>query len=292
MRIGIVGAENSHTIHIARILNIDGAVPDCRVTHVWGETAEFAQKAAEEGEIPTVVGNPNEMIGHIDAVVVDHRDGKHHLPAARPFVEAGLPVFVDKPFCVDLSEGIEFTRFARARGVPIASFSTLPLERSVRDFARAIEEIGVLRALVTAGPLDLDSPYSGVFFYGIHQVELMLRLVEAAPLSVTAIRRGDDGAVVLTFEDGPVGVINALKEWWGGGGFHASAFGDEGVRHAALVSGQKPFLAGVRRFCEMFSTGVEPDPPSSYLTPVAVLDAMQRSFDTGAAVSVESVPEF
>jgi predicted dehydrogenase len=232
------------------------------------------------------------MIGHIDAVVVDHRDGKHHLPAARPFVEAGLPVFVDKPFCVDLSEGIEFTRFARARGVPIASFSTLPLQRSVHDFAGAMGEIVPLRALVTAGPLDVESPYGGVFFYGIHQVELMLQLVQAAPLCVAATRHGSDGAVVLTFDGGPVGVINALTEWWGGGGFHASAFGDEGVRHAGLVSDEEPFLAGVLRFCQMFSTGVEPDPPSSYLTPVAVLDAMQRSFDTGAAVSVESVPEF
>ena len=42
MRIGIVGSENSHTIAIAKTLNIEKAVPGFEVTHVWGETVEFA----------------------------------------------------------------------------------------------------------------------------------------------------------------------------------------------------------------------------------------------------------
>ncbi len=42
MRIGIVGAENSHTVAIAKTLNVDNAVPGFEVTHVWGETPEFA----------------------------------------------------------------------------------------------------------------------------------------------------------------------------------------------------------------------------------------------------------
>ena len=35
--IGIVGAENSHTVAIARTLNIQKLVRGFRVTHVWGE---------------------------------------------------------------------------------------------------------------------------------------------------------------------------------------------------------------------------------------------------------------
>ncbi len=46
MRIGIVGAENSHCAHIAKSLNVEGSLPGCEVTHVWGETPEFAAKAA------------------------------------------------------------------------------------------------------------------------------------------------------------------------------------------------------------------------------------------------------
>ena len=61
IRIGIVGAENSHTAAIAKVLNVDRRVPGARVTHVWGETAAYARAAAESGRIPAIVREPEEM---------------------------------------------------------------------------------------------------------------------------------------------------------------------------------------------------------------------------------------
>ncbi len=290
MRIGIVGSENSHTIHIAKSLNIDREVPGCEVTHVWGETEELARKAAEEGRIPNIVADPPDMIGQVDAVLVDHRHGKYHLPAARPFVEAGIPVFVDKPFCTSLAEGVEFVRFARARGVPITSYSVLSLQQSAVRFAEEMKKLGRLRALVTAGPAEIDSEYGGVFFYAIHQVDLICTLLDAVPVQVSTVRHGDDGVATITFEEGPIAVVNCLKDWWAAG-FVATACGDEGVQHSPLPFDEKMYLAGIKRFCEMFETGKEPVPPRAYLQPVAILEAMQKSFDTGQPVAVEAVPE-
>ena len=51
MNIGIVGAENSHTAAIAKVLNVEKRVQGFRVTHVWGETRAFARKAAAAGEM-------------------------------------------------------------------------------------------------------------------------------------------------------------------------------------------------------------------------------------------------
>ena len=53
MRIGIIGAENSHTAAAARILNVEKKFPGVRVEVVWGETEAPARNAAEAGQIPT-----------------------------------------------------------------------------------------------------------------------------------------------------------------------------------------------------------------------------------------------
>jgi predicted dehydrogenase len=290
MRIGIVGAENSHTVAIAKTLNVDKAVPGFEVTHVWGETPEFAAKASENGPIANVVVDYQEMIGKVDAVLVDHRHGKYHLEAARPFVAAGMPVFVDKPFSTDLEEGIEFARFAKAKGVPITSYSVLSLQQSALSFAEDMKGIGALRSLVTAGPVDIESQYGGVFFYGVHQVDLICSLVSAAPVSISTVRKGNDGIATVIFDSGAFAIVHCMKDAWGAG-FLATAYGSERVIHATLGFDENAYLAGIKRFCTMFETGIEPARPADYLRPVAVLAAMQRSFDTGKPADVAAVPE-
>ncbi len=290
MRIGIVGAENSHTVAIAKTLNTERAVPGFEVTYVWGETPELAAKASEDGRIPNVVADSQEMLGKVDAVLVDHRHGKYHLEAARPFVEAGVPVFVDKPLTTDLDEGIAFVRLAKAKKVPVTSYSVLSLQQSSLAFAEEMKGIGSLRSLVTAGPVDIESQYGGVFFYAVHQVDLICNLVEATPTSVSTVRQGKDGIATLTFDSGAFAVVHCLKDGWGAG-FLATAYGSEKVAHATLGFDQNAYLSGIKRFCTMFETKVEPVPPATYLRPVAVLAAMQKSFDTKRAMRVKRIPK-
>jgi len=290
MRIGIVGAENSHCAHIAKSLNVRKSLPGCEVTHVWGETPEFAAKAAEEGNIPNIVGDPTDMIGHIDGAMFDHRDGKYHLPAARPFVEADVPCFIDKPFCTDIEEGIEFVRLARSKNVPITSFSTVPIQQCVLAFNQAAGKLGRLRAIVTAGPCDVQSQYGGVFFYGIHQVEMITKLLEAEPVSVTTARHGEDAVAVVTFKDGPIVTHQLLKEWWAAN-FTAAAYGDDGAHHTELPWDEDLYIAGIRLFTGMFESRREPFPPLAYLRPIAILQAIDLSLGTGSSVAVPPIPD-
>src|SRR5665647_29330 len=73
IRIGIIGAENSHTLGYAKMFNTDKKFPGVEVKYVWGETEELAKKAMESGTIPNIVKNPLDMLGQIDALIVDHR---------------------------------------------------------------------------------------------------------------------------------------------------------------------------------------------------------------------------
>ena len=170
IRMGIVGAENTHSAAIAKTINVDKQIKGVQVVAIWGETDEFAKKAAETGRIPLIVKDPAEMIGQIDAVMIDHRHAKYHLPAAEPFLAAKLPLFIDKPFCYRLKEGKAFLARARKMGVPVTSFSVLPEQKSFARLRKEIERLGPLKTLAAVGPCDINSVYGGVFFYGIHPV--------------------------------------------------------------------------------------------------------------------------
>lgn len=279
MKIGIIGAENSHTAAIAKTINIEKKIRSFSVDYVWGETLDFARAAAESGQIPNIVRTPKQMLGKIDAVVVDHRHAKHHLKAALPFVEQGIPTFIDKPFCYRASEGVEFLKVARKNNAPVTSFSTIPHQRSFKQLVMKMAGMGDVLAGVTYGPCDLKSKYGGIFFYGIHQVEMTLAAFgyDVSSVLITRNEKGSTGQLI--YSSSKIVTMNLIKE--GCPGFAITIVGSGGIYHQSIKSDKNPYLNGIKMFCEMFRTGKEPLTHEQVLKPVRVLEALERSAKSG-----------
>lgn len=277
LKIGMVGAENSHTAAIAKVLNIDTKVRGARATHVWGETKAYARAAADKGQIPTIVARPEEMIGEVDAIVVDHRHGKFHLPAALPFLETKVPMFIDKPFCYRRAEGRKFLARARQLGVPVCSFSTLPKQAAFKDLQRKVARIGPIQTIVSTGPCDIKSKWGGIFFYGIHQVDMLLRLAGYDFNRVQIVKgSGPNHAAHILFRSGTVATMNLI----GPGArpaFHLSVIGEKGRVDETITMDDSPYLAGVKDFVRMFKTGKTDETEQTMLGPVAVLESLEKS---------------
>ena len=74
-------------------------IPGCKVTHVWCNDRADAEKVAKATFIPHVADRVEDLLGQVDAVIIATDKGWEHVDRARPFIEAGLPVFIDKPLC-------------------------------------------------------------------------------------------------------------------------------------------------------------------------------------------------
>ena len=285
LNIGIVGAENSHTAAIAKVLNVEKRVSGVRVTHVWGETARFARLAAEAGQIPNIVKTPADLIGQVDAAAVDHRHGKYHLPAVKPLLEAKMPLFVDKPFCYRKAEGRRFLARAEELGVPVCSFSTIPKQQAFAQLKREVRKLGQIYAVVSTGPCDIKSKWGGIFFYGIHQVDMVLRLLGYDVGHVQVDRgTGQNHTATISYKNGAIATMNLV----GGGSapFHMSVIGAKGRVDMPIVSDESQYLAGIRDFVRMFRTGKTKETYETMVGPVAVLEALEKSVGSGKRVRV------
>lgn len=74
------------------------------VTHIWTQHKEISEHTAKASNIKNVVNNMEDMIGEIDALLLARDDGENHLQMALPFLKAGIPVFIDKPFATSVSD--------------------------------------------------------------------------------------------------------------------------------------------------------------------------------------------
>ena len=277
MRVGIIGAENSHTLGLGRIFNIEKNFPGIEVKYVWGETEEFAIRAMEKGNIPNMVSDPLEMIGKIDALIVDHRHAKYHLDAATPFVKEGIPTFIDKPFCYRVAEGKDFLAMARKVGTPVTSYSSIRQNDVSFDIKEQLESFGQFSQIISTGPADLDSKYGGIFFYGVHLVEPVLFWFGDDVSRVRISKNGKNATASLAYEDGKLVTLvfkNISRGW------DTYIETKNGIsKLTSSVKESNPARQYIE-MVEMFRTGKEPRNHRSILAGVAVLEALEKSSGT------------
>ncbi len=287
IKIGIIGAENSHTRGFGKMFNIDKKFPGVEVKYVWGETEEFAKDAMERGGIPNMVKDPKEMLGKIDALIVDHRHGKYHLPAARPFVEAGIPSFIDKPFCYRLEEGIEFLEMAKKTGTPVTSFSSIAQSEETFDIMEQVKDMEEINQVIRSGRLDIYNKYGGVFFYGAHLIQPLMFMFGDDVEKVRITKNDKNSGANLVFRNGMLASLVFTTKKYGWQTFVETENGIEELK--SRVEAKDPGKNYVD-MVNMFRTGKEPRSYKSILSGVAALEAMEKSVSSGQWENVASIP--
>ncbi|MGO1849915.1 Gfo/Idh/MocA family protein [Microbacterium sp.] len=276
-RVGIVGIENSHAEEIIRYLNVAQPehVPVRIVALVSGED-ERTDELARLGDIKTVVSDAHELMGKVDALIVTTRDGALHRDLAVPFLESGTPVWVDKPLASTVPDAEEIVAAAARGGTAVTSSSALRWVDDTSAIETALASIGDLQTVTVTGPADPASPYSGIFFYGIHSADVAQRLVPGPAESIDVHDTG--GAIVVRYRVGNVLVSLELvrPDDTGRVPFRATAVGSHGVVSRDIRLGEGYVEPGVDAFARMLTTGALPIPREQLIVPILVLERTQQ----------------
>ncbi|MCK5805335.1 MAG: Gfo/Idh/MocA family oxidoreductase, partial [Lentisphaeria bacterium] len=227
-RLGLVGLCTSHPnswIPIIRTLAEEGMV-DVEVTACWdsGETRPdgFAAEFAAEKQIPHAVGKLEDMVGLVDAVIVHTTNWDKHVEQARPFIEAGLPVLIDKPVAGNLADIRQLLDWEKT-GAKITGGSSLRFVFEVAEYlARPVEERGEVHTAFAGCGTD-------EYNYGIHAYSLLCGLMGTGLRSVTYLGMSGQKHIRCRWANGSVGFLSV-----GGEGqrlpFHVIAIAAKGLQ--------------------------------------------------------------
>jgi len=272
IKLGVVSLESTHVDAFCRIFNSDSSEP----THLEGavvaalcnqqnDAARIAQLQSEWG-IEIVVNQPRDLLGMVDAALICSRDGSLHLEQAWPFLEEGLPVFVDKPLALHLDDVHDMIDLALEGGAPLMSASGL---RYAEELETALAEIGD-DEIVHA---DLIGP-GELFFYGIHLSDVLNAVMGPGVQAVSDLGEHGFDLIAVSFGDGRSASLQLLRDpapRHQGQLFTADGSARFEIRKHTF------YMRMMRQFLTMIETGEPPIAYEEMAEAIAVLVAADRS---------------
>ncbi|MBM3238417.1 gfo/Idh/MocA family oxidoreductase [Candidatus Poribacteria bacterium] len=289
IKLGILDFDTSHVVAFTQRLNhigvpedqwVDGAkiVVGCPGESIMSpERIPEHTKAMKECGVE-LVDKPEDIIGKVDGVLVESVDGSVHYERAKPFIEAGLPTYIDKPFACSLKDAKALAELGEKKGVPLFSSSSLRYALEVVALKAKEGEIGKVVGADTYTPASLHPRNPGLFNYGIHGVEPLYALMGPGCESVRSVSTAGVDVVTGLWKDGRVGTVRGIRA--GSGGFGFTAFCEKSIQSATINAGYI-YRELLKRIVEMFKTGKPPVDISETVEIIAFIEAANKSGKQG-----------
>ena len=295
IKVGLIGLDTSHAIAFTQILNdpknpqhVSGAKVvaafkggSSDIPASWNRVDKYTEKLVSEFGVK-LYPSIELMCKTVDAVLLESLDGRPHLKQAIPVIEAGLPMFIDKPVAGSVKDALTIFSLAKQKGVPVFTSSSLRFAKNTQSVRNG--SIGQVKRCETFSPCAIEPHHPDLFWYGIHGVESLFTVMGPDCISV---KRGltEDGRieVVGKWQGGRIGIYRERK------GFGGKAIGEKGEASVGSFDGYGPLLAEIIPF---YKTGKPPVEVKESLAIYAFMEAADESKRrNGAPVRLADVLE-
>ncbi len=248
-----------------------------QVTHAWTQDPEQTRKLAIASKIPNTVVDINDMLDHVDAVLIARDDYELHYQLARPFLEADKFVFIDKPLSLDIEELRFFRKYLREGRL---------MSCAGGRYARELDEI---RGNVDSfGDLKLirGTVVNGMEKYGIHMLDGIFGVTGFHVKSVSC-QQARHTSMTIRNTDNSMIVIDALGE--SPKTLQFDFWSDKGRFHAEANDNFTMFRRLLADFVRMIRTGKPSIDPELVLNAMKVLIAAKLSLKENREVELDEI---
>ncbi len=289
LRLGIVDCDTSHSYQFARRINhigiepnqwVDGArlvaafVGTSRITGPE-RMAEYVLAMEEAGV--EFVDRPEDLVDRMDAVLIESNEGGVHRERATPFIQAGLPVFIDKPLATTTADARALVDLALQRNVPLISASSLRFAVDITA-ARSDPGLGTLVGTDVHAPATLHESNPSLFHYGVHGVEMLYALMGTGCHEVQCVFEEQGEVITGRWSGGRLGVLRGLRH--GAVGYGMTVYGENSI-HTTVVDTTFIYRDLLSAVIPVLAGGSSPISPEELVEVVAFQEAALASAKAG-----------
>lgn len=256
--------------YLAKRPEDDFGIGAARVTHIWTQDAQLSRDIAQASLIPNISRQLEDMIPEVDALLLARDDGENHLVMAAPFLDAGIPVFVDKPLADNAEDLAEFRERYRL-GQPILSSSCF----------RYSSDLLQLRESGEASEIKYATAFSPKYWrtYGMHLLEGLHTVMGGGFAAVRDVGSEGRAQVQLRWHDGREALLEVIAGVSG-----PLAFSFHGADRWTRIDSHDTFSmfkSQLADFVKMVENREPSFDPNETLGLAAALVAARRSRDEG-----------
>ncbi|CAG7645778.1 hypothetical protein PAESOLCIP111_05020 [Paenibacillus solanacearum] len=297
LKIGIIGLDTSHVPAFTKLLNdseasyhitggqvvaaFPGGSPDFElsISRVDGYTNELRDKYGVH-----IVESPEQVAERCDAILLESVDGRVHLEQFRRIAPFGKPVFIDKPFAVSSEDARQIAKLSREHGIPVMSASALRFAEALQD-AKRVEDQGDVIGADFYGPMALQPTQPGLFWYGVHTVDMLYQIMGGGCVEVIAATQEDHDVITGFWKDGRIGTIRGNRK--GNNKFGGVVHRVKRSDYIDVYANPKPYYASLlEQVMDMFRTGQPGIDLDETVEIIRFMEAANESRSTGKRVAL------
>ena len=249
-------------------LGIEGA----KVTHVWTQERAVSEKIAAASLIENVADNLEDMIGNVDAVLLARDDAENHVQMAKPFLDAAVPLFIDKPLAIT-HEDLDYFVGQNKNGRLLMSCSSMRYAAESQSVRMEMDALGEIELATCVGKKDWPK-------YGVHMLEGLYALTDdPKAVAVKHISTPRKDIVYVQFETGLLATVHLFYDI--APTFQISLFGQKGWRLIEYKNWYAMFKNNLVEFVRSVREGASRLPFDKTLNVIRALIAAQESLEGG-----------
>jgi predicted dehydrogenase len=180
-------------------------LPQAKVTHVWAQDRAISESIAKTTKIKNIVDDLETMAAQVDAVILARDDAENHVEMCKPFFNANIPVFIDKPLAIREQDLLWFEE-QYANGKFFMSCSSMRYANECRTAKTELASLGKIALVTCVGKKDWRK-------YGVHLLEALFALLDdPQAVSVRHIGKTDKDIVQVSFENGIQATVHLFMD--------------------------------------------------------------------------------